>query len=360
MSCKNKLSNLPGLSNINEQFKKLTPSSLEGLSPKLKAKKIAEGFGDMAGDLTRQVGNQIGNFANDATGKLSNLGGLVSGLGTDLKAGIPEDLKGIKTSIANGIISAKNEISKQYQNMKSAFDCEDETTAEALQSTQETTAIKSSVMSTSVSSTKNLTNSEIKKVSENTEYKDKKTQEITSDTISKGTTKASDSQSNKQIVNTQTTSLSALQTVSAPQDEKFEKDTDNLYNESTLLLKDIQAGLVFLFTNAKPYIDDDKITAGNIIKRTYSTLVENVNGLDKLYTQNELDLDNTKFNLDVNNKQCMIVKFAVQKTNGTMSSETYIQNINKTLRERLTLIQEGEAKTPPKKLVIKTIKGSLV
>ena len=360
MSCKNKLSNLPILSNINEQFKKLAPSNLEGLSPKLKAQKIADGFGDMAGDLAKQVGNQISNFANDATGKLSNLGGLVSGLSTDLKAGIPEDLKGIKTSIANGIISAKNQISKQYENMKSAFDCEDRVTSNSLSSTQETTKLKSAVMATSVSQTKNLSNKDIKNVTENSDYKNQKTQEVTNNTISKGESIASQSQSNNQVVSAQTTSLSALQTVSAPQDERFEDDTGDLYSESELLLGNIQTSLTTLFANAKPYVDDDKITAGNVIKRTYNTLVENVGILDKLYTQNELDLDNTKFNLKINNKQCILTKFAVQKTNGTMSSETYVQNVNKTLQERLTLIQEGESKTPPNKIVIKLIKGSIL
>jgi len=379
MSCKNKLSNLPILSNINEQFKKLAPSNLEGLSSKLKAQKIAEGFGDMAGDLTKQIGTQIGNFANDATGKLSNLGGLVSGLGADLKAGIPEDLKGIKTSIANSITSAKDQISKQYQNMKSAFDCEDGVTSESLSSTQETTKLKSAVMATSVSSTKDLSNKDIKNVTENNDYKNQKTQEVTNNTISKGQSIASDSQSNKGVVTTQTKSLSALQTVSSPQDDKFEKDTGKLYKVSTSLLKDVQTGGSYLIieSKGKAYTElDDIYTKSRILVRSYKLSEENVNILDKLYTQNELDLDNAKFNLELNNLQLTLIKFAIQKINntlpstsiaidnddslGTMTSEAYIKNTNKILQERLTLIQKGESKTPPNKIVINLIKGSIL
>jgi len=330
MSCKNKLSNLPILSNINEQFKKLAPSNLEGLSSKLKAQKIADGFGDMAGDLAKQVGNQISNFANDATGKLSNLGGLVSGLGTDLKAGIPEDLKGIKTSIANGIISAKNQISKQYENMKSAFDCEDGVTSNSLSSTQETTKLKSAVMATSVSQTKNLSNKDIKNVTENSDYKNQKTQEVTNSTISKGESIASDSQSNKEVVNTQNKALSGLQSVAVINEDNFSaqinKSSLAVYNgikkgndewivklDKVVALGDERIKKVFSVKTGTISVEDFKTCVKNIHIATDSTNLD-FEDLRKAYNQNYINLDTANANLELLNGNLLKISHGINYT----------------------------------------------
>lgn len=361
MSCKGKLSNLPVISNIDQQFKKLTASNLEGLSPKQKAQQIANSFGGMAGDLKNQIGNQVENFTNDATGKLAELGGLISGLGTDLKAGIPEDLRGIKKGIADAIQSTKDQIAEQYNNIKDLLSCEESTTSDELTQTQEATKIKSSVMATSVSKTKTLSNKEIKNISEVSTVKEQKVNQITTNTITEGSVKASNSQSNKSMVNMQTQSLSALQTTSTPKADKFKTDMGMLYTEYSSLIDEINSELKILFTNAKLFIDDDKIVSGRVVSRAVTyTLVDNFNVLDKLYTQSQISLDLAKFNLTINNKQCYLAKFATLKLNNKMTSETYIKNVNKILDERLTLIRAGESSVPKKDLIIKTIKGSLI
>ena len=361
MSCKNKLSNLPIISNIDEQFKKLTPSSLEGLSPKQKAQKIAAGFGNMVGDITSQVGTQLKNFTGEATGKLSDLGGLIGGLGSDLKAGIPEDLKGISSSVASAIVSTKNLITGQYSSQKGLLDCEEETTSENLRDTQETTKIKTAVMSTSVNETKNLSNKEIKNISENEQVSQQKTQEITQSTIEQGAPKVAQAKSNKEVVSTQTVSLSSLQTSSSPQSDKFKTDNQTLYNEYESIVKEINNELSIIFANPKPYVDDEKVANANKIRRILnSTLVPNTNNLEKLYNQNQIDLQTASFNMQVNNKQCLMAKYAVLRTNNKMQPQTYITNINTVLSERLTLLEANDKQTKPLSLVINLIKGSII
>lgn len=357
MSCKNKLSNLPTISNIDNQFKKLSPSSLEGLSPKQKAQRIAEGFGSMVGDIAKQVGNQIGNFTGQMTGKFSELGTLLGGLGTNLKAGIPEDLGKISPGVASALNTAKTAISKQYSNIKGLLSCEEDTSSEALRDTQEAAKLKSSVMSTSVNNTRSLSNKEIKSISEDENAKLQKTEEITKATVSEGISKTSNARSNKEIVTSQTQSLSALQVVSNNKD-RFLTDIDQsiltVYETQKVTVKTDQANL----TKPPPSLEQiDFLNANSNIDIAYNRIISDFNKLKTLYNQQQIDIPTSNSNLKllINGFQNINNGIVYLKTSDKIS---YRRNLKYTQDQLITIINQMNANK--EQIVVSYFKTNIV
>ena len=302
MSCKSKLVNLPSLSDIDKQFKKLIPSNLDGMSDKLKAKSISDGLASIAGDIKNQVSTQVGNFVGGVTGKLGEVGGLFSTLGSDMKAGITSDLNAIKPGIANALSSAKAELKKDLDGISSLLSCEDETTADSHTETQEASKIKSAVMATSVTETKSLSNKEIKSVSEVPAVKEQKTQQITNSTISNGAPIIASAQSNKQTTTTQNQSLSALQTTAVINEDKFEKDMEKYpwwesYHRSLNSIKDELVDLQKIYKSPSLDALDFDIGKKNVSNAYYNTIIRQFEILRDAYNLSHIDEASAAINL---------------------------------------------------------------
>ena len=355
MSCKDKLVNLPSLSDIDSQFKKLTPSNLDGMSDKLKNQSIAGGLTSIAGSLKNQIGTQVGNFVGGVTGALGEVGGLFNKLGTDMKAGIPSDLHGMKVGIANALTSAKNELQKQLNGINDLISCEDETTNTNHSDTQETSKIKSAVMATSISQTKSLTNKDIKEVSENPAAMDQKTQQITNNTISNGAPIIASAQSNTQITTTQNKSLSALQTTCVLDQQKFSVTFSQKISLYVTLLDKL--GDKLNQNNKKystgSYNDMDMLAANQHIRTIGKTIViPNSTLVSDRYNLGQISFESASINFNIVILQMSLLNAAADVLRNNNSDYAAMEVLNKGIKDQM----DNANKPPVINIIVSPIK----
>ena len=199
MSCLDKLKNNPVAASFDKAIQGIIPSSLQDLTTGQKKLAIKDSLKSVAGDIKKNITNQVNNIIGQITGKFGATFNQV------------KNLKNVFSSLPSAFNNASKAFSTQLKNVKDLIKCEVTSTIDGVSALYENCILQSTITAAAVSSTAAVSNNLIKSFSENPVAKDLYINSITDSTISKASAAALAAKTNKIIVIEQTSVLNKLQ-----------------------------------------------------------------------------------------------------------------------------------------------------